>query len=174
MNVPKKINGKIEFLRFLFAVIIVIHHSRSFLGDDIAPFLGGSLAVEFFFFVSGYLMMATIERKNCAGKPEYIGKETAQYVLKKWGSVLPESIISWMLGFMILNLAQKRPLKDMVVRLIDGIWEPFFVTMTGLGKGGINGVVWYISAMLLCMAILYPLLRKYHDVTIQLSIPSVR
>ena len=57
-------NGKIELLRFVFAVIIVIHHSRYIFGDDYSPFLGGSLGVEFFFFVSGYLMMATIAKRN--------------------------------------------------------------------------------------------------------------
>ena len=60
ITMSAKRNGKIEFLRFLFSLIIVVHHSRMFLGDEISPFLGGSLAVEFFFFVSGYLMMAYI------------------------------------------------------------------------------------------------------------------
>ncbi len=46
-------NGKIDFLRLLFAFIIVLHHTRYLLGDDHCLFLGGSLSVEFFFFVSG-------------------------------------------------------------------------------------------------------------------------
>ena len=60
---------------------------------------------------------------------------------------------------------------DSVARLIDTIWEPFFLSMTGLGKKGMNTPVWYISAMLLSMAVLYPLLRKHHDITIHLIIP---
>ena len=49
----KQHNVTIDFLRFLFSVIVVLHHSRYVLGDDNCYFLGGSLAVEFFFFVSG-------------------------------------------------------------------------------------------------------------------------
>lgn len=60
-----KRNGKIELLRFLFAVIIVLHHSRQLLGDENCLFLGGSLGVEFFFIVSGYLMMSSIEKRKC-------------------------------------------------------------------------------------------------------------
>ncbi len=40
-------NGKIDFLRLLFAFIIVLHHTRYLLGDDHCLFLGGSLSVEF-------------------------------------------------------------------------------------------------------------------------------
>ena len=47
----KQHNVTIDFLRFLFSVIVVLHHSRYVLGDDNCYFLGGSLAVEFFFFV---------------------------------------------------------------------------------------------------------------------------
>lgn len=164
-------NGKIEFLRFFFSIIIVIHHSRSFLGDEISPFLGGSLGVEFFFFVSGYLMMSTIEKKNKLGPPEYVGRETVMYIKKKWISVLPESLISWFLAFGILCIAENHTLTSAIAKLINGIWEPIFITMTGLGRRGVNGVVWYISAMLICMAILYPLLRKYPDVTLHIIIP---
>jgi len=164
-------NGKIEFLRFFFSVIIVINHSRIFLGDKISPFLGGSLAVEFFFFVSGYLMMASIEKKNSIGKPEFIGKETACYLSRKWLSVIPESLISWMIAFAITSAATALSIGDMAVLLIDSIWEPLLVSMTGLGKIDMNVVVWYISAMLICMAVLYPLLRKHCDITIHLIIP---
>ena len=66
----KQHNVTIDFLRFLFSVIVVLHHSRYVLGDDNCYFLGGSLAVEFFFFVSGYLLLAGADkagRKNSAG-----------------------------------------------------------------------------------------------------------
>ncbi len=42
---------------------------------------------------------------------------------------------------------------------------------TGLRVGTVNSVVWYLSTMLLCMSILYPLLRKYLDFTKNLFVP---
>ena len=76
-------NGKIEFLRFIFALMVVFSHSGSFMGEY-TIFAGGSLGVEFFFFVSGFLMMATIEKLNQVSQPQNIGKETGQFIIKKW------------------------------------------------------------------------------------------
>ena len=61
-----KRNGKIDLLRFLFAVIIVLHHTRYLFGDEHCFFHGGSLAVEFFFIVSGYLMTAHAARETAS------------------------------------------------------------------------------------------------------------
>lgn len=57
-------NVTIEYLRFVFAGIVVLHHSRYILGDEDCWFLGGSLAVEFFLFVSGYLLQVSAEKKE--------------------------------------------------------------------------------------------------------------
>lgn len=55
-------NGEIDFLRFLFSLIILLRHSSNIVGKEWYPFLGGAFAVEFFFIVSGYLMMASIQK----------------------------------------------------------------------------------------------------------------
>ena len=55
-------NGEIDFLRFLFSLIILLRHSSNIVGKKWYPFLGGAFAVEFFFLVSGYLMMASIHK----------------------------------------------------------------------------------------------------------------
>ena len=58
----KKRNGAIDFWRFVFAVILVIHHSHMIEinlirpeEETIFPFQVGSLAVEFFLLTSGFL-----------------------------------------------------------------------------------------------------------------------
>lgn len=74
--------GEIELFRFLLTIVIMILHSQYLLGDDI-PFLSGSLAVEFFFIVSGYLMMASIKKLN--NKPiNSLANETVGFVWKKY------------------------------------------------------------------------------------------
>ena len=62
-NVLKARNGKIEFLRFLFCIIVLLYHiAESTIGlkyeilDNITFFGKGYFCVEFFFIVSGYLM----------------------------------------------------------------------------------------------------------------------
>ena len=201
-------NSTIEFLRFIFAVIVVLHHSRYILGDDKCYFLGGSLAVEFFLFVSGYLLMASVERtqqreKNVAAedlgnrnaltsdgrrgeltqaKSEWstspstcsrpgLGSETLHFILRKIKSFLPEFLIAWGIGFVFVALVRRWSLGQMWDAFRDDFWELTLVKMSGLFTHGIDGVMWYLSAMLLAMAVLYPLLRKFRDVMSHLVCP---
>lgn len=173
LNARRQRNGKIEFLRFLFAVIIVIHHSRNLLGDDQCMFLGGSLAVEFFFIVSGYLMMASIEKIQRQGPAngEPLGKETIRFLGKKVSAVSPEVFVAWVIGFVFVVVAKSQSIKEAAKLFIGGIWEMLLLSMSGISVTGVNGVVWYISSMLLCMAILYPLIRRYPDMARCVIIP---
>jgi len=44
---------------------------------------------------------------------------------------------------------------------ILSIWELLLIGNVGFETKTINGVMWYLSSMLSCMFILYPLLKKY-------------
>lgn len=154
-----KRNGKVEFWRFVFSVIIVLHHSRALIGDENCLFLGGSFAVEFFFLVSGYLMMASIARmaeKNPQGKN--LGKETLTFVAKKAKSVYPGLLIAWLIAVCFVAYARE---KELAAVAVDSFFEMTLLKMSGLPSISVNGVVWYISSMLIGMAILYPLIRRH-------------
>ena len=92
MKTKKVRNGKIDFMKFLFAFIIVIHHSRNLVGDDVSPFFGGSFAVEFFFIVSGYLFLRTILK--APDNTSEIGKETKNLIEQKQKKELNFTILS--------------------------------------------------------------------------------
>lgn len=235
----KQHNVTIDFLRFLFSVIVVLHHSRYVLGDDNCYFLGGSLAVEFFFFVSGYLLLVGADkagRKNGAGdllsggadmtgKTEAagsdgagvgagnllpggadetgktkaagagteangiyagangigaetkgagtngIGTETLQFILHKIRSFLPEFLIAWWIGFVLIGVVRQYGVLDYLKAFGNDFWELTLVKMSGLFTHGIDGAMWYLSAMLLGMALLYPLLRTKRDLMTHLVCP---
>ena len=167
-KIKSKRNGRIEILRFVFAFIVLLHHSRYLLGDDNCYFLGGSLAVEFFFIVSGYLMTNSLERIN--GCSEYdvttgrsLAGQTASFINKKIRAVLPQFPIAWIIGFIVVVAFNKLTFTKAIWEFIEDFWELALVKMTGIYDGGLDGVMWYISSMLICMTILYPLLRKYPD-----------
>ena len=188
----KQHNVTIDFLRFLFSVIVVLHHSRYVLGDDNCYFLGGSLAVEFFFFVSGYLLLVGADkagRKNGAGyllpdgvdmagrteaaglETKGIGSETLHFILHKIRSFLPEFLIAWWIGFVLIGVVRQYGVLDYLKAFGNDFWELTLVKMSGLFTHGIDGAMWYLSAMLLGMAILYPLLRTKRDLMTHLVCP---
>lgn len=169
----KQHNVTIDFLRFLFSVIVVLHHSRYVLGDDNCYFLGGSLAVEFFFFVSGYLLLVGADkagRKNGAGT-NGIGSETLHFILHKIRSFLPEFLIAWWIGFVLIGVVRQYGVLDYLKAFGNDFWELTLVKMSGLFTHGIDGAMWYLSAMLLGMAFLYPLLRTKRDLMTHLVCP---
>lgn len=227
----KQHNVTIDFLRFLFSVIVVLHHSRYVLGDDNCYFLGGSLAVEFFFFVSGYLLLVGVDkagRKNGAGdllpggvdvagvgagnllpggadkagvgagteangiyagangigaetkgagtngiggEATGIGAETLHFILHKIRSFLPEFLIAWWIGFVLIGVVRQYGVLDYLKAFGNDFWELTLVKMSGLFTHGIDGAMWYLSAMLLGMAFLYPLLRTKRDLMTHLVCP---
>ena len=226
----KQHNVTIDFLRFLFSVIVVLHHSRYVLGDDNCYFLGGSLAVEFFFFVSGYLLLVGADKAgrktgagyllpggvdmagrtngagyllpggvDMAGRTEAagletkgvgagtngiggeangigaettgIGSETLHFILHKIRSFLPEFLIAWWIGFVLIGVVRQYGIYDYLKAFGNDFWELTLVKMSGLFTHGIDGAMWYLSAMLLGMAILYPLLRTKRDLMTHLVCP---
>ncbi|MBQ9861374.1 MAG: acyltransferase [Clostridia bacterium] len=70
--------GEMEFLRFVFSIIIVLHHSRNFVGNKSSLFLNGAFAVEFFFILSGFLMMKSIRKIQTDS--QNLGAETARFI----------------------------------------------------------------------------------------------
>ena len=168
-------NVTIDFQRFLFSVIVVLHHSRYVLGDEHCYFLGGSLAVEFFFFVSGYLLLASVEKaeKSCmanAGQ-DGIGTETFHFLMHKIHGFLPEFLTAWWIGFFFIGIVRRLSLHQFLKAFEDDFWELSLVKMSGLFTHGIDGAMWYLSAMILGMAVLYPLLRKKKDAMTHLVCP---
>lgn len=153
--------GEMEFWRFLFSIIIVLHHSRRLVGDENALFFNGAYAVELFFILSGYLLMQSIDRmKTSTGS---IGKDTLLFIKKKYTSLCPDLFISWILGAGATIFALDYSLTKAVKLFIGGIWEMGLLHMSGLNPQGLNSAVWYLSSMLIAMAILYPILRKYKN-----------
>lgn len=156
-------NGRIDFLRFVFALVIMLHHSRYVLGDDNAVFIGGSLGVEFFFLVSGYLMAVSVEKAEKKGPMVHPGGETWAFLRRKLAGFLPEFLIAWGIGFVFVAFAEHYTLLQAFRAFRDEIFEVLLLKMTGIYLRGIDGVVWYLSAMLVSMAILYPLLRRHRE-----------
>lgn len=154
-----KRNGKIELLRFLFGAAIVILHSNTF-KESGSFFPRASLGVDFFCLVSGYLMAVSISKKNSAGPSADLGKETQNFLKRKIGALMPDFLIAYVIGFCVMQIRwHDSGIFELLKRFARCIWEPLFLTMAGFGDVRTNGVDWYLSAMILSMLVLYPLIQ---------------
>lgn len=148
-------NGIISFWKFAFAMMICILHAYVFAtSNEKVIFDGGSIGVEFFFVVSGYLLGVSIYKKN---NEDNIVSDTWKFIFNKIKKLFPYILISFIFIATLDILTKERT----IFSLAKSIWDLFFLRMSGVSTNRINAVAWYISAMLLAMLVIYPLGRKY-------------
>lgn len=153
----KKHNGVISLWKFLFCMMIVIYHANIFATGNENIFLAtGSIGVEFFFLVSGYLMAKTALNKKDT-KNQNLGIETLDFIWRKIKAFFPYVFICFVAGLIVKSIFGTMEFGDYIL----GIFDLLFIRMAGFKETVVNGVVWYISAMLISMLIIYPLIRKY-------------
>lgn len=163
-------NGKIDFLRFVFSLVIVLNHTHYLAEGDLSDaFKGFSFAVEFFFLVSGYLMMASAE-KAAASPSLSVGRETGQFLWRKFRSLYPEVLIAYLIALTVVSVASGRDIFTLITRSWS---EALLIQMSGLQLTVLNSSVWYVSSMLLCMAVLYPLIRKRKNGAVWVILPLI-
>ena len=172
----KQRNATIELMRFLFASSVVLFHIAGTLwnrklilfssGDlRLTLFRNGSIGVEFFFLVSGFLMAKSIYRRQTAEQsgalqPEPVGVETIRFLWGKVKSLWPYYLPACAIGCLLFLVTNEDLHLGWFVPYLPSL---FFLQETGLSDASFTGLPsWYISSMLLAMAVLYPLCRKFY------------
>lgn len=165
-------NGAIDLLKFLFGLMIVFYHGRIFSESGRVLFGAGYIAVEFFFLVSGYLM--TAKAYSVSKKANMLpGKETTAFILKKAKALFPHLLFIYVVCSLLLFYLSPET-KKVANIVFYSIWEPLTLWMSGLGKidATINAQTWYISAMLLSMLFLYPIMIQKFDLFTHVIAPA--
>ena len=156
-------------MKFIFSIIIVIYHAWVFAYSyDVAPFKAGYLAVDFYFIVSGYLMMKSIQKEIVPNK--MIGIETIKFIYNKIKKIFPYILFAFVLGTILIyrNTTLTLPL----LTSNNYISEILQIGVLGLGYP-INSATWYISAMLISIMFLYPLAIRYKENYLTLIAPML-
>ncbi len=157
-------NGKIELLRFLFCVIVMIFHGRNTMTDGkIRIMYSGRMGVEFFYIVSGYLMavsLAKIHSTRSGGMN--IARETEKFLIRKIKSLYPMVVIAFAMTITMSYISEPVPVQRLGEKIIKGLPNLFLIQQTGIQFYSINGT-WYLSSMLIAMLILYPLSLKHYE-----------
>lgn len=159
-----KKNAAIDLLKFLFALMIVLFHGGKNLPEQAGYFINGLLGVEFFFIVSGYLMAVSARRyADPHSSGVTIWHSTRQFVAHKIARLSPDVFIAWFVSFAVLAAAKRYSLTTIVIKFLSGIFELLLLKRAGFTGLIANGTTWYLSAMLLAMAVLFPLLVAKRD-----------
>lgn len=146
-------NNEIDFWRFIFAIIIMLHHSYqlSSSGGEHVVFASGALAVDAFFILSGYFMTSYVYNNDQA-------LDTQKYLVKRYSKLFPWVLFSFLIGLFIeLIFNQDINLLSVICR---SVFELSFTFMIGMKGSSINALTWYLSAMILAEMIIYPILKS--------------
>lgn len=149
----KQRNGTIDFMRFVFAIGIVLGHAEVIY--DIVP--NGWIGVEFFFLVTGWLMASKAARTD----DKLSFSLVKRFIKRKILAFYPEAIIALLLGGMtyVLFFPQNiiMQVKFMCHVMLDALMLQIIIAHASLP----GGVMWYLSAMIFGAAVIFPLLIKY-------------
>ena len=151
----KERNAFISFLKFAFSLIVVVFHCHLlFRGANIFLFSKrGYLAVEFFFIVSGFYFMNGIEKNEKSKKNIYL--LNFDNTIKKFKRFVPITLIAGILTCIIAFIFKDIKLSNIFL----SIYNSLLVGIVGIGYN-LNGPIWYLSAIIVIMFLLYPIIRK--------------
>lgn len=168
-------NGKIEFYRFLFCMYVLFFHFDKYFYAlpekwgkpiDVGLFPHGAIGVEFFFVTSGWLMASSIYKKRTL-HPETAGRfeptEGLKFIKRKFVSMLPQRIPAFILAFISYVMLNNFKPFDVMMKAVYSVPAFFLVQMTGYTLTSPNHVEWYISAMLIAMALIYPICVRFYE-----------
>lgn len=152
-------NNAVDFLKFIFALIIVLFHANSMtIVDTEKIFINGRIGVEFFFIVSGYFMCVSAENKL---KNNDVGEDTFLFIRHKISKLMPNFYIAYLIAFLVFHInSGTNSVYYFVISGIQSIPELLLIKNSGIRAVSYNGVTWYLSAMILSMVIIYPLIRR--------------
>ena len=142
--------SELELMRFIAASAIMCLHF-GFL------FNKGWIFVEFFFILTGLLMAHSAQRLLTEKEKFTIGTETKNFIIKKIRPLLPYLIIGY---FMMIIVYFIRPNTEFAVDdFLNQI--PGYLLLMDVGfdveSPMMLGTVWYISAMIIGLLIIYPI-----------------
>ena len=175
-----KKNNAIELLRFIYSMSVLGFHICKYLfgepslkkGIHFSMFPHGALGVEFFFILSGILMAASIDKElRNKDETEDLPKEEYNFMKKKIKAIFSYHVIAFIITYITYIAVNDSGIGESIKIFISSIPSFFLLQMSGLTIHNLNHIEWYISVMLLVMAIIYPFAKKYYNNFVKIFCP---
>lgn len=165
-------NYQVDVLKLILAFLVFFSHTGSFIGENTRLSIGwvedfGFWSVHWFFIISGFLMVNSYFKKQ--DPFDKSGISAFKFVSGKFKNIALPFGVAWVIYYSFKYVyVYKLPLSvNNLAKLIP--------TMFLLQQGGVagldDGVIWYLSAMLICMLPLYYMLCKNSDFFIYVFAP---
>lgn len=183
-----KRNGKVDFLRFVFALFIMFLHyayrpTISIAGHTLLLGERGGFGVVFFFVVSGYLLAQSVERisrkdgdwQSDNGVKAVI-TENISFLFRKYCYYIKWYLLAFFLCVLLecfqsgIGNALKRTLCSIQNLLLLG---SLGFSSDAQSIGYYVGASWFLSALFLAQIILFPLMRYHYRLWSQVISPIV-
>ncbi len=167
--------GTYDILKFVAALMVVFYHLYSLLGlNSFYPITDViSVYVELFFILSGFFLMAHVDTL-----PANAGESAVGYLLHKCkGFFGALCIVNAVHFFFFCNYNGIRTVAGVLTQLWHFKWE-FLMLQCGnfiqdpqFNKDYLVGATWYLSAMMITQAVIYPLVRYYRKSFLHIICP---
>lgn len=175
--IPTHRNGMIEFLRLLFALVIILFHGQArwavpALTSHLTFFSNGMFAVEFFLIVAGFLMAQSAYRSSLAADAgQTVGRDTARFLAGRYRRIFPYFLFAFIVTFFVRINVVHFSRSDIFRLLAESFPQLFLMETVGIRYLMIIDYQWYLSAMLLSMLLLYPLIRSRFELFVNVIGP---
>lgn len=144
-------NNEIEFFRFLFICSIAIMHFSNSYFKSTPYFSGAYIGTEFFFLVSGYMIMKSAHTKNIS---------SYTFTLFRAKKLYPHYITAFLFLFISSMIVNGNGLIQWLKGFLGYIFELLFLHASGLKSFGLlNYPTWYLSSLLIAGFFVYALIR---------------
>ncbi|MCI8455418.1 MAG: hypothetical protein HFE84_12525 [Lachnospiraceae bacterium] len=128
-------NERIDALRFVFCIMIIVYQSNKFWGQSVYFAKGWYIGFEFFFLLSGYFLMCSIESVNKRGVELNIWLILKDMAKNIYGCFFLSSLAG-MAGTIIAKCAAGCHLPRMIQDIVNSAGNFFLLEMTGIILGG--------------------------------------
>lgn len=169
-------NGMLDVWRFVFCLLLGMHHLYHIFVPEPYPFKEAWVYVEFYFIVTGYFTAAHFSKIDSA---ENVVEDTISYTYKKFKNLFPYVFIAVTFQYIIECFATKmiNSFLSFMVILPNYLSEIFLITVTRYHSDHL-GPIWFLSAMfvtfpIICLLLRSPKTKKIYMVYLSWLLPFI-